>query len=172
MSGNIRLITRIALFSAMIYVLSWGTTFLPNVNLAFFITFLSGYLWGAVPGLLVGMIGMGLWTSFNPYGPATFPVMLAQVVGMGACGLIGHIFKRMRLGSLSQPHKLIMLTVAAIVCSLVFYLPVTAVDAWVYQPFWPRFYTGLAWGMVSLLANLMIFPLLFVAVRRLYDREN
>ena len=37
-----RLIARIALFSALIYVLSWGTSFLPSVNLAFFIAFAAG----------------------------------------------------------------------------------------------------------------------------------
>ena len=75
------LVARIALFSALVYVLSWGTSYLPNVNFIFFIVFSAGFLWGAVPGILVGLIGMGLWTAFNPYGPAPAPIMMAQVIG-------------------------------------------------------------------------------------------
>ena len=65
------LITRIALFSALIYVFSLGTFYLPNINLAFFIAFSAGFLWGKLPGALAGGVGMWLWTSFNPNGPAS-----------------------------------------------------------------------------------------------------
>ena len=74
MTGSVRLISRIALFAALFYVLSWGTAFLPNVNLGFLVAFTAGLLWGAVPGMLVGAVGMGIFTMFNPYGPATVPV--------------------------------------------------------------------------------------------------
>jgi uncharacterized membrane protein len=86
---RLRLITRIALFSALIYVLSWGTSYFPNLNFIFFIVFVAGFLWGVVPGMLVGLIGMGLWTAFNPYGMAVPPIMLAQMLGASAGGVVG-----------------------------------------------------------------------------------
>jgi len=143
MIGDPRLITRIALFSALVYVLSWATSVLPNVNLLFFVIFVAGFLWGTVPGLLVGLIGVGLWTTLNPYGPAAWPIMLAQVSGAAVCGIVGAFFARtgwMRQGRVLRSAELV---IAAAICTYAYYLPVSAVDAWLFQPFWPRFYTGL-----------------------------
>ena len=166
-----RLISRIALFSALIYVLSWATSYLPNVNFIFFLVFSAGFLWGAVPGILVGLVGMWLWTSFNPFGPAPLPIMAAQLIGVAISGIVGALF---RCGPWQKSGKLalsIRLTTAAVICTLVFYLPVNAVDAWLFQPFWPRFLIGLPWVMVSLVSNAVIFLLFFRATVYIYNRE-
>lgn len=163
---------RVALFAALVYVLSWGTSFLPNVNLAFFITFAAGFLWGCTPGFLVGMVGMWLWTSFNPYGPAMPPVAIAQVIGLAACGLVGGWYRYLNRARSTNFTTLPWLILAAVLCTGLFYLPVTTIDAWLFQPFWPRFYSGLIFAGISLVANLFIFPLLFGVVRYLNDRES
>jgi hypothetical protein len=167
-----RLAARIALFSALIYVLSWGTAYLPNVSFIFFIVFSAGFLWGALPGLLVGAIGMGLWTLFNPYGPAPVPIVLVQIAGAAGSGLIGALFRVHNWEHRNRWQLVLQLMLAAGGCTFVFYLPVNAVDALLFQPFWPRFLTGAVWGVVSLGFNLVIFPLLFPAARYLYLREN
>ncbi|MBN1212996.1 MAG: ECF transporter S component [candidate division Zixibacteria bacterium] len=172
MSVNLRLITRIALFAALIYVLSWGTSYFPNVNLVFFIVFTAGFLWGAVAGILVGAVGMGLWTTFNPYGPAAFSIMLAQVGGITLSGLTGFFFRKSRWSERNKKTLITSLVLVAVVCTCLFYLPVNVIDAWIYQPFWPRFITGMLWSLVSVAANMIIFPLLFPVTRYLYDRER
>jgi hypothetical protein len=164
------LIVRIALFAALIYVLSWGTSYLPNVNLVFFIVFTAGFLWGAVPGILVGAVGMGLWTVLNPYGPAAAPVMAAQIVGAAASGPVGGVFRSLEWRRMSMHRLTTVLLAAAAGCTVLFYAPVNTVDAMVFGPFWPRFIGGLIWAAISLAANLVIFPLLFGAARYLYDR--
>jgi len=166
-----RLISRIALFSALVYVLSYATSYLPNVSFVFFIVFAAGYLWGAQAGLLVGLLGMWLWSSFNPFGPAAMPLLAAQMIGAGASGPVGAWFRRCAGGGVERtsPQRLIA---AAAICTAVYYLPVNAVDAWLYQPFWPRFIGGLPWAAVSLVSNALIFPLLFPVVVRLYGRES
>ncbi len=164
------LIARIALSAALVYVLSWGTSYLPNVNLVFFIVFSAGFLWGAGPGASVGAIGMGLWTLFNPFGPAAAPIMVAQVVGAALSALVGALFRSM-LGAHAPSARLTVgLVLSAALCTVLFYLPVNFVDALVFQPFWPRFIGGLIWAAISLAANMVIFPLLFPATRYLYDR--
>jgi len=163
MIGDPRLITRIALFSALVYVLSWTTSAFPNVNLLFFVLFSAGFLWGALPGILVGLIGVGLWTAFNPYGPATWPA---------ACGVVGSFFIRTGWAWQGRVRRSAGLVIAATVCTCVYYLPVSAVDAWLFQPFWPRFITGMMWSLISLVSNVVIFPLLFGVVRHLYEREG
>jgi uncharacterized membrane protein len=173
MNRTIRLIPRIALFSALIYVLSLGTSYLPNVNLVFFIVFFAGAAWGAIPGILVGVIGMGIWTIFNPYGPATIPVTIAQVVGTSISGLVGAEIRAQ--GWLDQNRGVmpsVILASSAILCTVGFYLPVNLVDAWVFQPFWPRFIAGSLWSLISLVSNMLIFPLLFHALKGLYVRES
>lgn len=167
----LRLLTRIALFAALIYVLSMATAFLPNVKLIFFLVFVAGFLWGAWAGLLVGGIGMGLWTTFNPYGPAGIPVMIAQIVGAAAGGPVGYFFGKLRWRKFPVVLLYVSLALCGIVCTLLFYLPVSLVDAWLYQPFWPRMIAGLPWVGFSLVSNLLVFPLLFGAARYLYDRE-
>jgi len=166
------LISRIALLSALIYVLSWGTSYLPNVNFVFFIVFFSGFLWGAVPGILVGAIGMGLWTLFSPYGPAPVPIMMAQVVGAAGSGLVGAVFRWSNWQRDKAPSLVVRLILSAFLCTVVFYLPVNTVDAALFQPFWPRFVGGAIWAAISLGFNVIIFPLLFRAARRLYVRES
>ena len=60
-----RLIARIALFAAIVYVFSWMLAMLPNVKVTFFIIFTAGFVWGLVPGMLVGAVGTGLWSLFT-----------------------------------------------------------------------------------------------------------
>ncbi len=171
MSQRPRLISRIALFSALIYVLSYATSYLPNVSFIFFIVFAAGYLWGAQAGGLVGLLGMWLWSSFNPFGPAALPLLLAQMIGAAAGGVVGFVLRRRRDRTNIQPTSF-HLVAAAAACTVVYYLPVNAVDAWLYQPFWPRFIGGLPWAAISLVSNIVIFPLLFSVVVRLYGREG
>jgi len=166
------LVARIALFSALIYVLSWGTAYLPNVNFIFFIVFSAGFLWGIFPGILIGFIGMGLWTMFNPYGPAAAPIMIAQVFGAAGSGVVGAIFRISNWRRCNRWALVFRLMIAAFFCTVIFYLPVNTVDALVFQPFWPRFFGGAIWAVVSLGFNLIIFPLFFTAIRYLYLRES
>ncbi len=162
---------RIALFSALIYVLSWSTVFLPNVNFAFLIAFAAGYLWGAVPGILVGGVGMWLWTSFNPYGPAVLPIAAVQVIGMAACGLVGYLSRTM-MGDSETGRSRLVLSLAALICTLAFYLPVSLLDAWLFQPFWPRLIIGLPYVGISLVANLILFPLSLAVIVQIRRRES
>ncbi len=172
MIGRTRLIARIALFSSLIYVFSLGTAYLPNVKLSFFIIFSAGYLWGVVPGVLVGAVGMGLWTFFNPYGPAPIPISLAQVLGGALCGIVGLAFR-----PLIGPDELhwpsyAFLAAAGFICTLFFFVPVNLVDAWLFQPFQERFIAGMFFSTGSLVGNIIIFPLLFGLLRPFYIKER
>jgi hypothetical protein len=167
-----RLIARIALLSALIYVLSWGTSYLPNVNLAFLIAFAAGYLWGFWPGVAVGAIGMGLWTGFNPFGPAVLPVAVAQVIGLAGSGAAGALVGRRFFERTNPDITRSALVLSAMICTLIFYIPVTVADAWFFQPFWPRIIGGLPYVAISLGANALIFPLLFPSAVRINRRRK
>ncbi len=172
MTGSPRLVARIALFTALIYVLSWGTTFLPNINPIFFLVFSAGYCWGIMPGVLTGAMGMGLWTFFNPFGPAPLPVALAQIAGTVLIGLIGFFSRNLikvenlNLGSYS------VLTACGLLCSALFFTGVSAVDAIMFQPFKPRFVAGISFAAPAILVNGIVFPLLFRLLRPFFLREK
>lgn len=166
------LVTRIALFAALVYVLSWGTMWLPNVNFVFFIVFSAGFLWGTIPGALVGMVGMGLWTVFNPYGPAMPPVMMAQIIGAAGSGPVGAIFSKGQWQNWTWPRLVVSLWLAALMCTTLYFLPVNIVDAWMLGPFYERFIGGMLFSAISLGSNLIIFPLLFTVTRHLHAREG
>lgn len=164
------LIARISLFAALVYVLSLATSMVPNFNPIFFIVFIAGYLWGKIPGIVVGAVGMALWTLFNPYGPAALPVMAAQVVGSALCGLFGGILQNQPIENLKQ--KFYLTALFGLLCSLLFFIPVNLVDAYISQPFWPRFWGGMSWLLVSIISNMIIFPLLFVALSPFLVKEK
>ncbi|MDX9857215.1 MAG: hypothetical protein RBT76_05455 [candidate division Zixibacteria bacterium] len=167
-----RLLARIALFSALAYVVGWACYYIPNVNLIFFVAFSAGFLWGVLPGVAVAIVGEALFSAFNPGGPADPVVFAAQVVGMGFSGLIGGLFRAGRWHERLRPVRIGALAVAAAVVTILFYLPVNSADAWVYQPFWPRFTVGLVAAIPTLVSNMLAFPLLFGITRHLYDRER
>lgn len=172
MNSRLRLIPRVALFAALIYVLSWGTSYLPNINLVFFVAFMAGVYWGLAAGILVGAVGMALWTLFNPFGPATFPVMVAQVTGTALSGAVGAAYAYKNLHLQTGRSRILALVLAACLCTLLFYLPVNLIDAWIFQPFWPRFVGGMLWALISLAGNAVIFPVLFGPAAILYNRER
>jgi len=163
---------RIALFSALIYVFSWGTAALPNVKPIFFIVFSAGFLWGLVPGILVGAIGMGLWTSFNPFGPAPIPVAVSQIIGAAFCGIAGFSFRNLINLKKFGWQNYVLLVAAGIICTLIFFVPVSLVDAWLFQPFRERFIAGMLFSIGALVTNIIIFPLLFRLLRPFYVRER
>jgi uncharacterized membrane protein len=169
---GLRLLTRIAIFSALVFVLSWTTLAVPNVSLVFFVVFSAGFLWGLVPGLLVGIIGMGLVTAFNPYGAAPAFLMVAQMAGASFSGVVGALFRRTGWNRWGGWILAVWLIVSAAACTVLFYLPVNLVDAWLIQPFWPRFVTSAGWALISMVSNMVIFPLLFGVTRYLYERES
>jgi uncharacterized membrane protein len=166
-----RRIARVAIFSALIYVFSYATLYLPNIKVIFFVIFSAGFLWGSISGALVGALGMGMWSMFNPYGPAAFPIFLAQVAGAAACGPVGSLLSKCHWHAMHRNMLVIALAGCSIICTILFFLPVNVVDAWVYQPFWPRFISALPWTLISLVSNIFIFPLLFPVTRFLYERE-
>lgn len=167
-----RLITRIALFSALCYVFGWLFLWLPNVSLMFFVVFSAGFLWGSGPGMAVGAIGEWLFTFFNPNGPTDPFTTAVQVIGMALGGLIGAAFGRLRFHEGSVAGRSVRLVIAGLACTAVFFVPVSIIDAWLYQPFWPRLITGLTWTLASFVANGAAFPLLFPATLYLYAKER
>ncbi len=169
---ELRLIPRIGLFAALIYVMSWATAMLPNVNLIFYIVFVAGFMWGALPGMLVGAFGMGLSTFFSPFGPAALPIMITQIVGASMSGLFGSIYFSMYGNEISSMKLYLIIPLFSIICTLAFFIPVNVVDAWLFQPFWERLYMSSLFSLISIGSNLVLFTLLFPSMISFFEKEQ
>jgi len=172
MDSRIKTIARVAVFAALVFVFSYFSVFLHNVNPAFFVVFAAGLLWGVWPGIGVGAIGFLLWSIFNPLGPAPFPLMIAQMVGISLSALIGAAAGN-SLEEISYNFKIIaILVISGLISGLGYHLVVDTVDALLFQPFWPRLIGGLVFSLITIISNGIIFPLFYPALRFLLKKEK
>jgi len=172
METRIKTITRVAVFAALVFVFSYFSVFLYNINPSFFIVFAAGLLWGQWPGIGVGVIGFFLWSSFNPLGPAPFPLLVSQLVGISFTGLIGALASRLIDGNSYGLKNISLLCLFGIFSGLMYHLIVDVVDAWLYQPFWPRLIGGLLFSLITIVSNCIIFPLFYPALKFLVRKER
>ncbi len=124
MKTRVRLLARVAVFSALVFAACYAAVFLPNVNPCFFVVFTAGFFWGVGPGVTVGVVGFFLWSTFNPYGPVALPLLVSQLIGIAFSGLIGVMVRKI----LSQPSwnakTIILLSLAGLGCGLMYHLVV------------------------------------------------
>jgi uncharacterized membrane protein len=164
--------TRVAMFAALVFVSAYFSVHLYNVNLGFFIVFLAGLLWGIGPGVTVGLIGFFLWSNFNPFGPAPLPLLIAQLIGIIATPVIGHLTGKFLNRSKNRLNKILILSCAGILSGLCYHIPVDIVDAWLYRPFWERLVGGLLFSLITIVANAIIFPILLPALKMMTGKEK
>jgi uncharacterized membrane protein len=172
MSRHLKIITRVAIFAALVFIFSYFTVILANVNLAFFIVFSAGMLWGIWPGVAVGVIGFFFWSNFNPYGPAPLPILLSQLIGLSFSALIGFTARKLMTSQARNIRIIIVMIISGILCGLIYQLSVSVVDAWVFQPFWPRLISGLFFSLITIISNGIIFPVLYPVLAFIYARER
>ena len=165
MNLKIKRITRVAILAALVFAMSYSSVFLYNINPAFFLVFSVGFILGTNLGVLVGIIGFFLWSFFNPFGPAPFPILFAQLVGISFSAVIGRIAsKTMRIDKYSL-STIIILAISGALCGFLYHLTVDLADAVLFQPFWPRLIAGLAFSLITVVSNAILFPILFPAMK-------
>lgn len=172
MKWNVKTITRVAVFAALVFIFSYFSVFLYNVNLAFFIVFSAGFLWGTGPGILVGAIGFFLWSNFNPMGPAPFPLLISQMLGIALTGAIGHFISKLLSKTSSDRGQILLLALSGLFSGLIYHIIVDTIDALIYQPFWPRLIGGLLFSLITIISNSIMFPLLYPALAYLRRKET
>lgn len=170
--SHIRTIAIVSIFAALSYVLAWGLAWIPNVKLTYFIVYAVGFVWGMTAGAYCGILSALLWTLINPFGPAPLPIILTQLIGTSSCGLLGSLTRPMFIAMRSNLIKYPLLALIGLVAGLLVFIPINLVDAWLYQPFWPRFWVSMVFSLAGTLANCLIFPLLYPVVQLLYQREQ
>lgn len=91
----------------------------PNIELTSFICFLTGFLFGSIPGLFVGTLTMFLNGFLSTYGFAGTVILPFQIIGMGVIGLAGGVYRK-SLGKNLNSKRQLQLEI----CSLASFLTV------------------------------------------------
>jgi hypothetical protein len=140
---------------------------IPNVEFVSATIFLSGLMLGVKRGIVVGAIATFLFSSFNAYGPASPPLLIAQMFGMMLFGLAGGCFRNFfgpRLPSIW------LLGAAGFALTFVYDLLTTLGSTVVVETGWPGFLTAIATGFYFFLlhqaSNAVIFASLLPTLWR------
>jgi uncharacterized membrane protein len=163
---------RVALFSALAYVSALISVYIPNVSLIFIVVFASGVLFGLTAGLMVGGLGMFLWTVFNPYGMASLPITISQIAGMMLVGGLGATISGSSFVRKAVSYGFFVFGLLGLATGLVFQIVVSLVLAWLYGPFWPSLLSNLSFALLTILSNGIIFTLCYPLLVRLKNRER
>jgi thiamine transporter ThiT len=172
MSRNLKIIARVAVFAALVFVFSYFSIFLYNINPSLFIVFMAGFLWGVWPGVGVGVIGFFLWSNFNPLGPAPIPLLLSQLVGISVAAFLGAAIRKMNITIAVNSKMIFILILSGFLTGLIYHIIVDTVDALLYQPFWPRLIGGMLFSLITIVSNSILFPILCPVLIFLYEREK
>jgi len=170
---SLRSLIMTALFAALAAALGFALVEIPNVELITFTVFIGGVLLGVHSGLLVGLIGEGLFSGLNPLGSglAIPPLFLAQLIGFGLVGVVGGLIGQ-RLARL--PFWLIGLIGALL--TLVYELLAALATVLVFgvgeQGFWAYLLVGLPWLVIHLGVNFAVFAFLSRPIVRLIVKQR
>ncbi len=165
MNQSLQALVFTALFAALAAALGFALFEIPNVELVTLVVFLAGALLGVRRGMLVGIIGEGLFSGLHPLGSglAIPPLFAAQVAVYGLVGVTGGLFR----GHLSRvPAPLLGLV--GLLLSLLYDLGTSAVTIFVFgageKGILAYFLLGIHFYLVHMGSNFLIFAVL---VRRL-----
>jgi len=141
---------------ALAVALGFALVHVPNVELVTLVTFLSGYLLGSRQGFFIGLLSMGLFTTFNPMGVPVAPVAMAQVTSMAVIGLVGGIVK----GWVKKGLAWAKLALLGLACTFFYDLTTNAamaVSFGLISKLFSVLAAGLAFSVLHMVSNLLIF---------------
>jgi uncharacterized membrane protein len=156
----------IGVFAALAYVGSFTLLLIPNATLAIVIIFFAGQLLGRLNGAVTGTIAATLISLFNPYGLPLLPILAAQVLGYAAIGWLGGVCASIA-AERPNPIRVLVLIGLGVVTALVYQIPVSVADAWLFGPFWARLAMSAVFGAITVITNAVFFVVLLPALAKL-----
>lgn len=170
-----RSVASLGVFIALVTALGFALSGVPNVELMSLMTFVSGAVLGPRKGAVVGAVSMGLYSGFNPYGPALPPTFAMQVLGAAGIGVVGGLAVLGRWFERTPPGLRWPLGAALGLVLTLFYDALTNLGtAWsigAYLDPWPILVGGITFAVWHIVWNGAFFgvglpPMLAVLTRR------
>jgi len=159
-------VAAIGIFAALAYAGSMVLMVIPNATLSILVVFFAGYCIGRFAGLLAGMISSALISLFNPFGMVALPLLGAQMAGYGLIGFTGGIV-RTYLEPRSSISYYILLGTLGAAMALMYQIPVSIVDAWLFGPFQERLIMSASFALITVVSNLLFFMIFFPILAKL-----
>ncbi len=159
-------VAAIGVFAALAYVGSFVLMTIPNATLSILLVFFAGYYLGITGGALTGVVSALLISLFNPYGLAMLPILVAQVFAYMVIGGLGGLFSG-RTGFDDYGRSLIPLALLGLLTALIYQVPVSLADAWLFGPFWARLTMSAGFALITIVSNILFFVLLFPLLAKL-----
>jgi len=154
-----------ALFGGLAYLANFFMLIIPNLTLAFFIVFLSGYLLGYRWGFVSGALGFFLISYFNPMGMAMIPILLGQIVFGGITGAGGGLARNIFPVKTKDWRTYLLYALWGLLLSGIYMSVVSFIDAVMYGPFRERFLVGLSFSILTIISNMIIFPIMTPVIK-------
>jgi hypothetical protein len=166
MITRLRRLTHSGGLVAAAFALKYPLIALPNIEPLTLAFFAVGYAYGVRWGAFVGALGMGIYASFNPLGPAIFPVWVSQLVGMSSVGMIGGMIgKWLRSGETAR-RRYWPVVLGGILATLFFDLVTNLAFALAIGPFWAVLVAGIPFAAIHIGSNALLFGLIFPILER------
>jgi hypothetical protein len=164
-------VARVGVFSALAFGVNAPFLVIPNVEVFSLALFLSGIFLGIIDGLAVALISGVIFVLFNPNGPQTLPLVgLAQLFGFILFGLTGGLLRPIVLHH-SQTLKIaFLLAFCGGALTLWYDLSTNLVFAIILGPFWPTVVSGMAFGIIHIVGNIITFALSSLIIQRIWKR--
>lgn len=163
---NARTVAAVGIFAALAYVGSLALMVIPNATLSILIVFFAGYCTGVVAGSLCGAIAAALISLFNPYGMVMLPLLVSQMLGYVLIGALGGVL-RGRLGTGVTVTRILLMILLGVVTALLYQIPVSLTDAWLFGPFLERLVMSISFALVTVTSNVIFFVVLFPVLAKL-----
>jgi ECF transporter, substrate-specific component len=149
-----------ALFAGLAYISNFFVLIIPNVSPAFFVIFMAGYFLGFRWGAVTGSLSFFFISYFNPYGMAMLPLLAAQILGGTIVGLCGALAFYIFPIKLKDWRTYPLYALWGIISSSIYMGLVSLADAVLFGPFQERLLISLGFSMLTIVSNLIIFPVL------------
>lgn len=155
-----------AIIIALAIALGYALALVPNVELVTLTLAIGGYLLGGGWGLIVGALGFGLYSILSPFGVAPPLLLLAQILGGGLIGYSGSLLRKKvkKKWTLVLKSALIGGTVTLfydLLTNLGSYIMITSEKTLI-----PFIVGGLSFSILHIVANVVIFAVLFPILSR------
>ena len=166
-------IARVGIFSSLAFAVNAPLLLIPNIETFSVALFLSGVFLGIIDGLAVALVAGTIFIFFNPNGPQTIiAVGLAQLFGFILFGLIGGIFRRIFLTNQSIKKLIVIAALLGFVLTLFYDFSTNIALALIhlYGPFWVTLTGGLAFSIIHIVSNTIIFGASALIVEKIWKR--
>lgn len=161
-----RAVAAIGIFAALAFAGSFILMAVPNATLSILVVFFAGYCLGRSAGLMTGVIASALISLLNPYGMVVLPLLSAQIIGYTLIGFTGGLMRK-RLEPRPSAVYFMVLGALGAVTALMYQIPVSIVDAWLFGPFRERLFVSFSFALITIVTNLLFFVVFFPILAKL-----